>query len=242
MIEIRNLHKSFKKNHVLEGVDFYATEGKITSILGPNGSGKTTLIKSILGLNTIDAGEIVIQGKSIKNSWDYRKHISYLPQVGRFPDNLKIGDVISMIKDVRGQESREKYLMNLFELHKHMDKKLSQLSGGTRQKVNLVLTFMFDTPLIILDEPTVGLDPVAMIRLKDLILEEKKKGKTVLITTHIMELVEELTDDLIFLLEGKIYFNGTISEMKKQTGEHNLERSIAKILMSTEGTEMKIAS
>ncbi|MGK7389079.1 MAG: ABC transporter ATP-binding protein [Candidatus Cyclobacteriaceae bacterium M2_1C_046] len=242
MIEIRNLHKSFKKNHVLQGIDFYATEGKITSILGPNGSGKTTMIKSVVGLNTIDAGEIIVNGKSVKNSWNYRRSISYLPQVSRFPDNLKINDIISMIKDIRGQESREDYLIDLFDLHKHMGTKLSQLSGGTRQKVNLVLTFMFDTPLIILDEPTVGLDPVAMIRLKDLILEEKAKGKTVLITTHIMELVEEITDDLIFLLEGKIYFKGSISEMKKQTGEHNLERSIAKILMSTEETEMKIAS
>ena len=242
MIEIRNLHKSFKKNHVLQGVDFYTTKGKITSVLGPNGSGKTTMIKSVVGLNTIDAGEIIVNGNSVKKSWNYRKSISYLPQVSRFPDNLKINDIISMIKDIRGQESREDFLFDLFDLHKHMDKKLSQLSGGTRQKVNLVLTFMFDTPLIILDEPTVGLDPVAMIRLKDLILEEKAKGKTILITTHIMELVEEITDDLVFLLEGKIYFNGTIREMKKQTGEHNLERCIAKILISTEGTEMKIAS
>lgn len=241
MIEIRNLHKSFKNNHVLQGVDFFASQNKITSILGPNGSGKTTMIKLILGLNTIDAGDIRINGESIKGQWDYKKNIGYLPQVGRFPDNLKIIDVVNMVKDVRGGATRENFLIELFDLEKHLHKKLSQLSGGTRQKVNLVLTFMFDAPLLILDEPTIGLDPVSMIRLKDLIREERKNGKSILITTHIMELVEELTDDLVFLLEGKIYFSGTIEKMKKQTGELSLERCIARILINSSSPKMRVA-
>lgn len=237
MITVRNIHKSFKANKVLQGLDFSANKGSITSILGPNGSGKTTLIKCILGLNNMDAGEITVNGESIKKGWDYRRNISYLPQIGRFPENLKIKELIGMIKDVRGQEGREEVLYELFDLKKHFGTPLSQLSGGTRQKVNIVLAFMFDAPLVILDEPTIGLDPVSLIRLKDLILEEKERGKTVLITTHIMDMVEELSDELIFILEGKIYFQGALEEMQEKTGERNLERSIAKILLKSEAQQ-----
>ena len=239
MISVHNIHKSFKANQVLQGLDFTAKKGGITSILGPNGSGKTTLIKCILGLNNPNAGEIIVNGQSIKKGWDYRRNISYLPQIGRFPENLKIKDLIGMIKDVRGQEGREEYLFELFDLKKHFDTSLSRLSGGTRQKVNIVLAFMFDAPLVILDEPTIGLDPVSLIRLKDLILEEKERGKTILITTHILDLVEELSDELIFILEGKIYFQGTLEEMQEKTGERNLERSIAKILLKSQAGEEK---
>lgn len=234
MITVRNLHKSFKANHVLQGLDFTIKQGSITAILGPNGSGKTTLTKCILGLNTVDKGEILFQGKNVRKGWEYRRDIAYLPQVGRFPENLKIKDLIAMIKDIRGQEGREEYFFELFDLKKHFGTPLSRLSGGTAQKVNIVLAFMFDTPLIILDEPTVGLDPVSLIRLKDLIQEEKERGKTILITTHILDLVEELSDELIFILEGKIYFQGSLDEMQEKTGERNLERSIAKILLKSE--------
>lgn len=246
MISVHNIQKSFKTNHVLQGLDFTARKGAITSILGPNGSGKTTLIKCILGLNNLDKGEITINGQNIRKGWNYRRDIAYLPQMSRFPENLKIKDLIDMIKDVRGQEGREEHLFELFDLKKHFKTPLSRLSGGTRQKVNIVLAFMFDAPLIILDEPTIGLDPVSMIRLKDLILEEKARGKTILITTHILELVEELTDELIFILEGKIYFQGTLEEMEEKTGEHKLERSIAQILLKDEAAhkaapQLKIA-
>ena len=117
-----------------------------------------------------------------------------------------------------------------FDLKTSLNKKLRQLSGGTRQKVNIVLTFMFDCPIYILDETTSGLDPIAMIKLKDLIREKKKQGRTFLITTHIMTLVEELSDELVFLLEGKVYFKGTYGELMTVEKEENLERAIANIL------------
>ena len=110
---------------------------------------------------------------------------------------------------------------------------MSNLSGGTKQKVNLVLTFMFDSPLIILDEPTTGLDPIAHIRLKQLINEEKAKGKTILITSHIMSFVEEISDQIVFILEGKIYFKGTIPELKSKTKESDFEHAIASILTAS---------
>ncbi|TDI79883.1 MAG: ABC transporter ATP-binding protein [Bacteroidetes bacterium] len=230
MIEIKGIKKNFGKLEVLKGFDFSLSDGNITAVLGPNGSGKTTLIKSILGLVLPSSGEIFFDGKPIKKDWEYRRNIGYLPQIARFPENLKVRELFSLIEDIRGEEGNSEELVSMFKLESFLTKKLRQLSGGTRQKVNIVMTFMFDSPVYILDEPTTGLDPIALIRLKDFILEKKKQGKTFLITTHIMRLVEELADELIFLLEGKVYFKGTHSEMMESQNEDNLERAIAKIL------------
>jgi Cu-processing system ATP-binding protein len=139
-------------------------------------------------------------------------------------------ELIRMVQDIRGAKGEAGALIERFDLQPYLNKKLGHLSGGTKQKVNLVLAFMYDVPMYILDEPTSGLDPVALIRLKDLIQEEKSKGKSFLVTTHIMSLVEELADELVFLLEGRIRFQGTYLEMMEAQGERNLERSIAKIL------------
>lgn len=230
MIEIKGIHKSFGKLEVLKGIDFSLSKGKITAVLGPNGSGKTTLIKSVLGLVLPSDGEILINSRVIVDDWLYRKEIGYLPQIARFPENLKVIEILKLIEEVRKEKGNYIDLINQFDLKNLLNKKLRQLSGGTRQKVNLVLTFMFDCPLYILDEPTAGLDPIALIRLKEMIKRKKEEGKTFLITTHIMSLVEELADELIFLLEGKIYFKGTFDQMLKAEKEENLEKAIANIL------------
>jgi len=215
---------------VLSGVDLNISEGGIFAVLGPNGSGKTTLIKSILGMVIPNKGDISVLGKSIKNNSSYRNKIDYLPQIANFPNNLKVRELIKMIKDLRGNTSEDERLINLFKLNPFLNKKLGNLSGGTKQKVNLVLTFMFNSPLIILDEPTTGLDPISLIRLKDLIQSEKAKGKTILITSHIMSFVEEVSDEIVFLLEGKIYFKGSISALKTKTNQPDFEHAIASIL------------
>lgn len=230
MVEIKNLYKSFGKVDVLQGINLNLDQNGIIAILGPNGSGKTTLIKSILGMVIPQRGDIKIDGASVLGKWDYRNAISYMPQIANFPQNLKVQELIDMIKNLRSETDLDIELIRKFGLQPFLDKKLGNLSGGTRQKVNIVLTFMFDSPLIILDEPTTGLDPVALIYLKELIQTEKAKGKTILITTHIMTLVEEVADKVVFLLDGNIFFNGTVSALKKQTNQRNLEHAIAEIL------------
>lgn len=174
-------------------------------------------------------GAISIGEKSIKMNWKYRKDIAYLPQIANFPGNLKVRELIRMIKDLRQMPSKEEKLIALFQLDPFLDKKLSTLSGGTKQKVNIILAFMFDCPLLILDEPTTGLDPASMINLKELIQKEKADGKTILITSHIMQFVGEVSDTIIYLLEGKIYFKGSISALKAKTQQNNLEHAIAAI-------------
>ena len=229
MIRIEEVHKRFGRNEVLKGVDLNIPEGGIYAVLGPNGSGKTTLIKCVLGLMIPDQGEIHIADKMIRNQWQYREEINYLPQIANFPENIRVRELIHMINDLRKQPGNEGSLIKLFGLEPYLEKKLANLSGGTKQKVNLVLAFMFDSPVMILDEPTSGLDPAALIALKNLIQKEKQAGKTFLITTHIMQFVEEVADQVIYLLEGKIYYTGTLSGLLEKTGQKDLEHAIAAI-------------
>lgn len=240
MIRIKDLHKKFGSQVVLDGLNLDIEEQGIVAVLGPNGSGKTTLIKSILGMVVPDKGQIDLYGKSVIKRWKYRQNIDYLPQIANFPGNLKVMELITMIKDLRGKEARDRELIEFFKLEPYLDKKLNKLSGGTKQKVNLVLCFMFDSPLIILDEPTSGLDPISLLHLRDLIQQEKEKGKTILITSHIMNFVEEVSDRIVFLLEGKIYFDGTVSQLKTNTRQQDFERAIANLLSEEYVQDFKI--
>jgi Cu-processing system ATP-binding protein len=231
MIRIEDLHKSFGKQQVLQGIDISIDQpGTISAILGPNGSGKTTLIKSVLGMVIPDRGTIEINDQNVRGKWMYRKHLDYLPQHAKFPENLRVAELISMIKDIRSIGNDERHLVDLFSLESHLGKRINTLSGGTLQKVNLTLALMDDNPLLILDEPTSGLDPVTLIRFKEYLMEQRTKGKIILITTHIMSLVEEVADEIIFLLEGRIHYRGTVSEIKDAYSAASLEHAIANIL------------
>ncbi|MGB0805587.1 MAG: ABC transporter ATP-binding protein [Salibacteraceae bacterium] len=230
MIEVKNLHKKFGKLTVLDGLDLSINKGGIFAVLGPNGSGKTTLIKCLLGMVIPQNGDILLDGESVLGQSNYRNKINYMPQIANFPANLSVVELIEMVKNLRPKQANESDLIALFGLEPHLKKKLGNLSGGTKQKVNIVLAFMFDSNLIILDEPTTGLDPIALIHLKELIQKAKSEGKTILITTHIMSLVDDIADEIVFLLDGKIYFKGSVPKLKEQTGEKQLEHAIANLL------------
>lgn len=227
---ISDLHKAYRKTEVLKGLDLELKAGAIMAVLGPNGSGKTTLIKCILGMVLAQQGKIIANGVNIGNDWHYRKDIGYLPQIARFPENLKVKELINMVRDIREQEAEFESLAGTFGLYPFMNKPLRYLSGGTRQKVNILLAFMFDSKYYILDEPTAGLDPLAMVHFRELILRERNKGKAILMTTHIVHLVEELADEVVFLLEGKVYFRGGVKELKDKYDGGSLEQAIANIL------------
>lgn len=230
MIKIRGLEKSFRKLKVLKGIQLEIEPG-VTAIIGPNGSGKTTLIKTILGLVNPDRAEISVDGEEVGRRWDYKKKIGYMPQIASFPDNLKVEELLTMIRDLRNDpEKVDETLIDAFDLDREMDRPLRTLSGGTRQKVSAVLAFLFDPQILILDEPTAGLDPLASSRLKDKIIQEREKRKTIILTSHLMSELEELSQKIVFLLEGKIHSQGTVEELKEQTGERNLERAIAQIM------------
>ena len=241
IIRVENLDKSFGRLHVLNKINLQIRAGEITAIVGPNGSGKTTLTKSILGLAKPDSGQIFVSGQVLNGNWAYRKHIGYMPQIARFPENLRVKEILFMVKDLREKETElDEELLHKFGIEKEIDKPLRTLSGGTRQKVSATIAFLFVPDILILDEPTAGLDPAASSKLKEKILQEKSRGKTIILTSHIMSEVEELAENIVFLLDGRIGFQGKITDLKSSIGEHNLERSIARMMENQQqGSEMR---
>jgi Cu-processing system ATP-binding protein len=231
MISIKKVNKKFGKLHALANVDLDLTTGKSYALVGPNGSGKTTLIKSILGLVIPSSGEIWFDNKSIAKDWKYREKIGYMPQIGRYPENMTIGQLIDMMKNIRKNVSElDDSLIDQFKLYKIFDKRMHTLSGGTRQKVSAALAFLFNPPVLILDEPTAGLDPVSVEVLKEKILEEKANGKLLIISSHILSDLDELTTNMIYIYEGKLHYNNTIQSLKDETQEKKLGKAIATMI------------
>ncbi len=231
MITVTDLCKKFGRLEVLKSIQVDFNHGGSYAMIGPNGSGKTTLIKCILGMVLPDTGTVMVNGKSIANDWSYRNLIGYMPQIGRYPDQMKIGQIFDMIRDLRHDQAHiDEDLIKEFKLDGMLDKRMHTLSGGTRQKVSASLAFLFNPRIMILDEPTAGLDPIAVEALKEKILAEKNTDRTFLITSHIMSDLDELTSHVVYLEEGKILFNDTISLLKEETGEMKLGRAIATIM------------
>lgn len=231
MIELKNIEKRFGKYEVLKNISLNIEPGKITAIVGPNGSGKTTIIKSILGLVQPDKGEILINDKSIVKEFMYRKEIGYMPQVASFPDNLTVNEVFNMISDLRKQQiNGSADIIRTLNLQPELNKKIRTLSGGNKQKVSACIALMFNPKIIILDEPTAGLDPVAAANLKKKIVEQRNAGKTIILTSHIMAEIEELSDNILFLIEGKIVFNGKLINLVELSGQSKLENAIASMM------------
>jgi Cu-processing system ATP-binding protein len=232
MINIENVQKKFKRLYALNDVSASFNKGQVVSLIGPNGSGKTTLIKSILGIVKPDAGKIYFNNELITEQVDYRDHIGYMPQIGRYPDNMKIGQVIDMIKNIRNHKEGklDHELFEAYDMEALIDKSMRSLSGGTRQKVSAVLAFLFDPDVLILDEPTAGLDPLASEILKEKILREKSKGKLILITSHILSDLDELTTDVMYLQDGRLLLYQSVEALKEQTGERRLGKAIAQVM------------
>jgi Cu-processing system ATP-binding protein len=231
MVKIENINKRFKKLQALADINAQFNKGQVISLIGPNGSGKTTLIKSILGLVKPDSGKIIFNGTPIDETVDYRKDIGYMPQIGRYPDNMKIGQLFSMIKNIRSAEIQlDEELYYKFKLDTITDKSMRSLSGGTRQKVSAALAFLFNPDILILDEPTAGLDPLSSEILKEKIISEKEKGKLILITSHILSDLEELTTDVLYLQDGREVFFKPLGDLKQETGEEKLSKAIAAIM------------
>lgn len=242
MIHIAGLQKSFGKLEVLRGIDLQLARGRVTAILGPNGAGKTTLIKMILGLARPDAGCICVDGHVVDGDPYYRARIGYMAQTARLPENLTAAELLGLMKDLRGSSaSTDEELVDSLGLDGELSKAMRTLSGGTRQKVNAVLAFLFRPDLLVLDEPTAGLDPVASSTLKDRILEVRGEGRTVLVTSHILSELEELADDVVFLLEGRIRFAGPLDALKLATRQRTLERAIARIMLECGGGKGRAA-
>lgn len=233
MIQIERLQKHYGKIQALRGVNLTFNIGQVIALVGPNASGKTTLIKCLLGMVIPDGGRILFDGKDIKGDVLYKRRIGYMPQIGRYPDNMRMGYLFGMMKDLGRTRVKGKFdeeLIHAFKLEEMFGKPLRALSGGTRQKVSAALAFLFNPEVIILDEPTAGLDPLASETLKQKIQKEKEAGKLILITSHIMSEVEEIADCIAYIVEGDAVFFKSIAEIKSETGEERLGKALFHLL------------
>jgi len=235
MIIANNVSKNFGSLTALNNFSVNCNKGECIALIGPNGSGKTTFIKTILGMVVCDSGFITVNGFNIKNDWQYRSNIGYMPQTGRYPENMTIGQVLEMMQDIRGKinsNELDEDLINQFEIKSILHKRMRTLSGGTRQKISAALAFLFNPDLLILDEPTAGLDPLSSEILKEKIIEEKKKGKLILITSHILSELDDLVTQVIYMQDGCLCFHKTIEQLKEDTGQTKLAKAIAQVMLN----------
>jgi Cu-processing system ATP-binding protein len=235
MIEARGICKAFGRVRALDGFSAKMPAGRSFSLIGPNGSGKTTFLKCLLGTVIPDRGELTLDGASLLGSPAPRRRIGYMPQIGRYPDNMRVGQLFDMLHEIRrGTHDRlDEELKAAFGIEKIFHKAMRTLSGGTRQKVSACLAFLFDPDVLVLDEPTAGLDPVSAEILKEKVLAERRKGKLILLTSHILSDLDEITTDVLFLVEGRLHFCRPIDELKAESGEEKLGRLIARIMRDT---------
>lgn len=216
---------------MLDHVNLRFDRGECIALIGPNGCGKTTLIKSILGMVVPDEGKILFDGSDIARQHIYRERIGYMPQIGRYPENMSIERVLSTIQSLRSNvHDVDEELIEKFDIKSMAHKRMRTLSGGTTQKVSACLAFMFNPDVLILDEPTAGLDPLASEILKDKIAAEKAKGKLILITSHLLSELDDLVSSVVFMQEGSIRFHLKLAELLRSTSEKKLSKAIASVL------------
>lgn len=230
-IRLEGITKRYGRRNVLADVDVGFRPGRITAILGPNGAGKTTMLKMLLGLVRPDAGTIRVGDRVAGADPGYRNDIGYMPQTPRFPDNLSGRELLAMLDDVRGFEGEpDEDLLEAFDLEPELDKPSRTLSGGNRQKLNAALALRYGAPVLVLDEPTAGLDPLAARVLNERVRRERDAGRTILLTSHDVGRLRDLADDVVFLLDGEVWFEGPVDELVALTGESDLEAAIARLL------------
>lgn len=200
----------------------------VFALVGPNGSGKSTLLRCLMQLTyPDDGGTIHIRGMDIRSGANYRAQLGYMPQVPLFPRNLTAREIIGYLEALAGGGAphRDRLIRDL-GMESFLDRPFGEFSQGMRQKVNLLQCFMFDHPLLVIDEPTAALDPPMAWYLKNLIRERRSAGGTILFTSHIMSEVEELADNMAVLVDGRVVLKDTPEAIKSAAGDASLEAAV----------------
>ncbi len=217
VLEIKNVHKKYLSHSVLEGVGFSIPRGKIVGLLGPNGCGKTTILKLISGLLQLDEGEIRING--ICPGQQTKSMISYLPERSYLNDWMKIYDILNLFSDFYTDFDRERAEQMLTDLKISKEEKLKTMSKGTKEKVQLILVMSRRASLYLLDEPIGGVDPATREYILHTILKNFDENSSILITTHLIQDVETIFDQVLFLNQGKIVIDGEVDEIREKYGK-----------------------
>lgn len=217
VLEIKNVHKKYLSHSVLEGVGFSIPRGKIVGLLGPNGCGKTTILKLISGLLQLDEGEIRING--ICPGQQTKSMISYLPERSYLNDWMKVSDILNLFSDFYADFDRKRAEQMLTDLKISKEEKLKTMSKGTKEKVQLILVMSRRASLYLLDEPIGGVDPATREYILHTILKNFDENSSILITTHLIQDVETIFDQVLFLNQGKIVIDGEVDEIREKYGK-----------------------
>ncbi len=222
MLQITNLTKQFKKINAVDNISFTVKKGDIYGFLGPNGAGKTTSIRMIMGIIKPDNGTIKLNASDI-NTINRRK-LGYLPEDRGLYQKQNLSDILYYFGCLRGLDKKDsKNRANLwlerFNLDDQKERRVEELSKGNQQKIQFIIALLHDPQLIILDEPFTGLDPVNQILLKEVIKEKQEEGKTIIFSTHQMEQVERLCNNICLINKGQILLEGSLSKIRKSHSE-----------------------
>ncbi len=226
IVELEGVSKSFGEIKAVDNLTLQVPPGSIYGILGPNGAGKTTTLRLLLNILKPDAGEIKLFGQKV--SLDALKRVGYLPEERGLYQKEKVIEVVVFLAQLKGlsrAEAKKRALQWLerLGLSEWANRKVEELSKGMQQKVQFILTLIHDPELLILDEPFSGLDPINTELLKDIILEEKRRGKTILFSTHILEQAEKMCEYVALISKGRKLVDGKLSEIKARYGKHTIK-------------------
>lgn len=224
-IQVTNLHKSFGNTHAVVNASFDVEKGRIFGLLGPNGAGKTTTIRMINYIMPPDNGEILING--VRVSPATQKMIGYMPEERGLYKKMKVGEQLLYLAQLKGlsvSDARKKikYWLERFSADGWHSKVVGELSKGMSQKIQFIATIVHDPEIYIFDEPFSGLDPINSELLKEIIIELRNSGKTVLFSTHRMEQVEQMCDDICLFNNGRVVLTGNLRQVKKDFGKNTV--------------------
>lgn len=225
VIDVKSIHKSFGKTKAVQDVSFQVEKGRIFGLLGPNGAGKTTTLRMINYILTPDIGEIKING--LVASPETQQMIGYMPEERGLYKKMKVFDQLLYLTQLKGLSSKQAkdsihYWLERFEASDWKNKEISELSKGMSQKVQFIATIAHDPDIYIFDEPFSGLDPINSETLKEIIIELREKGKTILFSTHRMEQVEQMCDDICLFNQGEAVLTGNLRDIKRSFGENTI--------------------
>jgi ABC-2 type transport system ATP-binding protein len=245
-IEINNLHKSYGQNQVLKGINLIVYPGQIIGYIGPNGAGKSTTAKIICGLLSNFEGEVLVKGIPVKeNPLAVKRMIGYVPELAELYEVLTPHEFLSFMADLyeiprQQAEIRFTKMLNAFGLSNNLHQRMETFSKGMRQKVLIISGLLHNPEVIILDEPLSGLDANSVIIVKELLTKLAAAGKTIFYSSHMMDVVEKISDRIVLINHGVIAADGSIEELRVQKGNLSLEKIFANI--TSEGMHSDVAA
>ena len=221
VLVLEDLVKDFDKKRAVDHISLKLKKGEILGLLGPNGAGKTTTMRMIMDIIAPDSGSIEIFGKRFSEK--AKNRLGYLPEERGLYRKLKVSETLSFFGELKGMNSktikaRGLQLLKRFNLDQYEDKKVEELSKGMAQKLQFIITIIHSPELLIFDEPFAGLDPINIELVKDIILEKKQEGNTIIFSSHLMEYAEKIVDSVVMINQGKKVLDDTLSQIKKDHG------------------------